>query len=551
LTIDSKLSIVFNSHSILMMNKPKQANHQALPPSGPAREALREKGQFWTPQWLAKIMAAWVVAERPSTLFDPAVGPGTFFAAARDVGFSGNFAGFEVDDTVLTDSYKLGLNPAELHDTIIGDFIGHRISRSFPAIISNPPYIRHHRLSLEQKKELRQLSQHCLGFALDGRVGLHIYFLLKCLDHLAPNGRLAFLLPADVCEGVSSTVVWKRLGEKFRIDAVLTFDKCTAPFPNVDTNAMVFLLSHRPPSKQVRWLRIIKPDSEAILSALEETSSASNNSLTIQQRNLNELLTTGLSRPMRASGRTGAPLSAFAKVMRGIATGANEFFFLTAEQIQKYGLDKSYFKRAIGRTRDCPGDIVTREDLEKLDRAGRPTWLLNLGRESEQELPATIRDYLKVGEQMGLPVRSLIETRKPWYRMEVRTVPGLLFAYLGRRDCRFILNRAGALPLTGFLCIFPWDESKAYVEKLWRALNHEDTQANLVFVGKSYGGGALKVEPRKLDDLEIPQHVLNEVGLEPVQSWSQVALLETPELKRKKRVAASRSPKSKKCQPIS
>ena len=534
LTIDLKLSIVFNSHGILMMNKPKQPNHQVLPPSGPAREALREKGQFWTPQWLAKIMATWVVAERPSTLFDPAVGPGTFFAAARDIGFTGNFSGFEVDDAVLAESYKLGLNPAELHDTTIGDFISQPISRSFPAIISNPPYIRHHRLSLEQKKELRQLSQHCLGFPLDGRVGLHIYFLLKCLDHLAPNGRLAFLLPADVCEGVSSTIVWKRLGEKFRIDAVLTFDKSTAPFPNVDTNAMVFLLSRRQPSKQVRWLRVIKPDSQAILSALEETSSASNDSLTIQHRNLDELLTTGLSRPMRSAQRTGTPLSAFAKVVRGIATGANEFFFLTADQIQKYGLDKSYFKRAIGRTRDCPGDVVTREDLEKLDRAGRPTWLLSIGRESEQELPAKIRNYLKVGEQMGLPVRSLIETRNPWYRMEVRTVPGLLFAYLGRRDCRFILNRAGALPLTGFLCVFPWDESKAYVEKLWRALNHEDTQANLIFVGKSYGGGALKVEPRRLDDLEIPQHVLDEVGLAPTQSCGQVALLETPQPKPKK-----------------
>jgi hypothetical protein len=233
----------------------------------------------------------------------------------------------------------------------------------------------------------------------------------------------------------------------------------------------------------------------------------------------------------------GTPLSAFAKVVRGIATGANEFFFLTAEQIQEYGLDKSYFKRAIGRTRDCPGDIINREDLEKLDRAGRPTWLLSLGRESEKELPAKIRNYLKVGEQMGLPVRSLIETRNPWYRMEVRTVPGLLFAYLGRRDCRFILNRAGALPLTGFLCVFPWDDSKAYVEKLWRALNHEDTQANLVFVGKSYGGGALKVEPRQLDALEIPQHVLKEVGLTPVQSWSQVALLEKSQPKSKRRIA--------------
>lgn len=519
------------------MNTANRPNHQKLPAGGPAREALREKGQFWTPPWLAKTMAAWVIAARPTTLFDPAVGPGTFFAAAREVGFAGEFAGFELDDVVLAESYKLGLNPAELRGTTIGDFINQQIKCNYPAIISNPPYIRHHRLGAEQKKELRQLSKHCLGFSLDGRVGLHIYFLLKCLDHLAPNGRLAFLLPADVCEGVSSTVVWKRLGEKFRIDAVITFDKSAAPFPSVDTNAMVFLISNRQPSKQVRWLRVVKPDSEAITSALDESATRVRDALTIQHRNLDELLATGLSRPLRTKGSAGVPLSAFARVVRGIATGANEFFFLTAEQIRKHGLDKAYFKRAIGRTRDCPGDIVTREDLEKLDRAGRPTWMLSLGRESEQDLPATIRDYLKTGEQLGLPKRSLIETRKPWYRMEARPVPGLLFAYLGRRDCRFILNRSGAVPLTGFLCVFPWDESEAYVQKLWRALNHKDTQANLVFVGKSYGGGALKVEPRRLDALEIPQHVLNEVGLTPVESWSQAALLESPPPETRKHTA--------------
>lgn len=522
-----------------MMSTTNRQSHQTLPASGPARETLRKKGQFWTPQWLAKIMAAWVVAERPATLFDPAVGPGTFFAAAREAGFTGDFTGFELDDAVLAESYKLGLSPSELRGTIVGDFISQRVVQSYPAIISNPPYIRHHRLSEEQKKELHQLAKHCLGFSLDGRVGLHIYFLLKCLDHLAPNGRLAFLLPADVCEGVSSTVVWKRLGEKYRIDAVLTFDKSAAPFPNVDTNAMLFLLSHRQPSKQVRWLRVVKPDSEAVLAALDGGTTDCGDALSIQHRKLDELLATGLSRPPRAHGSAGVPLSAFARVVRGIATGANEFFFLTAEQIRQHALEKSYFKRAIGRTRDCPSATVTREDLDKLDRAGRPTWLLSLGKESERDLPATIRNYLKIGERMGLPTRSLIETRKPWYRMEERTVPGLLFAYLGRRDCRFILNRAGAVPLTGFLCVFPWDESEAYVRKLWRALNHEDTQANLVFVGKSYGGGALKVEPRQLDDLEIPEHVLKEVGLAPVQAWNQMVLLEALQPDEKKRRAAT------------
>jgi len=506
--------------------------HQLVPSSGPQREALRVKGQFWTPPWLAKAMAAWVTADRPHQLFDPAVGPGTFFTAAREVGFKGNFAGYELDETVLEDAYKLGLSPSELAGIQIGDFVRNQVEGNFPAIISNPPYIRHHRLSSQQKRELRQLAVHCLGFPLDGRVGLHVYFLLKCLEHLAPNGRLAFLLPADVCEGVSSAIFWSRLAERYHIESVITFDEIAAPFPAVDTNAIVFMISNRPPVAKVRWARIRKPQTEAVLSALQSGTSPS---ALVHDRDLSELLSTGMSRPPRINGSHGVPLSAFARVMRGIATGANEFFFLTEEQIRQHRLDKRYFKRAIGRTRDCRHEKLVAMDIEALDKAGRPTWLLSIGKESKEALPVALRNYIEAGERLELHERSLIKTRKPWYRMEERGVPGLLFAYLGRRDCRFIENCAGVVPLTGFLCVYPWDTSKEYREKLWRALNHARTIANLPFVGKSYGGGAIKVEPRQLDSLEIPQEVLNEVGLKPVESFMQPALLETPTKNSKKK----------------
>ncbi len=218
----------------------KLTSIQKLPSAGPEREALREKGQFWTPPWLAKVMAAWVTAQKPDSLFDPAVGPGTFFSAAREIGYAGHFDGFELHEAALDESHKLGLSRNELERIVIGDFISSRTRRTFPAIISNPPYIRHHRLDGLRKDELRILAERVLGFALDGRVGLHVYFLLKCFEHLSPSGRLAFLLPADVCEGISSKALWNRVCERFRLEAVLTFTESAAPFPNVDTNAMVF-----------------------------------------------------------------------------------------------------------------------------------------------------------------------------------------------------------------------------------------------------------------------------------------------------------------------
>ena len=503
---------------------------QNLPGAGPQREALREKGQFWTPFWLAKAMAGWVTEPNPGTLFDPAVGPGTFFAAARAVGFAGKFAGYELHERAFAEGERLGLCAVDFADVVVGDFISARLNCTFPAIISNPPYIRHHRLSELRKRELRRIAERVLGFPLDGRVGLHVYFLLKCLEILAPAGRLAFLLPADVCEGISSRPFWNRLCERFHLEAVLTFDAAAAPFPKVDTNAMVFLISNNTPHDRLRWIRVLERDSDTITHAVRGVANRNGDhpALACHDRKLAEALATGLSRPPRSASSKGVPLTHFARVMRGIATGANDFFFLTRQQIAELGLDARYFARAIGRTRDCPGDTLKPATLAALERQARPSWLLNLDGTSKERLPAALRLYLEQGEQQRLHERALIQSRRPWYKMEQRMPPPILFAYLGRRDCRFILNEAGVVPLTGFLCVYPWDSQPDAVRRLWRALNHPTTLENLAFAGKSYGGGALKVEPRQLDMLEIPDAVLKEVGLKSPPVATELTLLEEP-----------------------
>lgn len=482
--------------------------------------------------WLAKAMAEWVTQNQPEILFDPAVGPGTFFAAAREQGFAGELRGHEIHADAFADGWKLGLTPDDFRQVQMTDFISAPTRTQYPAIISNPPYIRHHRLGEARKLELKQLGLDHLGFSLDGRVGLHIFFLLKCLVQLAPGGRLAFLLPADVCEGISSSAFWNRICQQYRLVAAMTFSDEAAPFPAVDTNAMVFLFTKDKPDEDFLWLRVLARNTEAIAVALAARKSS--DAVIVHKRKLTEAVKTGLSRPPRAQNNFNVPLSHFAKIVRGIATGGNEFFFLTREQMRSHKLPAQFFRRAIGRTRDCPTDRLKPGDLDRLEVAGRATWMLNLAGDVAEQLPQSLQAYLKIGAQSGLPERSLIKTRRPWYKMEKRATPPILFAYLGRRDCRFILNEADVVPLTGFLCVYPWDTTQAEVKKLWRALNHPDTLANLSFVSKSYGGGALKTEPRQLDQLEIPQSVLDEVGLKTNKPASQPMLLEKPVTKNQK-----------------
>ncbi|MGL6282938.1 MAG: hypothetical protein ACRC2J_11075, partial [Microcoleaceae cyanobacterium] len=131
-----------------------------------------------------------------------------------------------------------------------------------------------------------------------------------------------------------------------------------------------------------------------------------------------------------------------------------------------------------------------------------------------EKLHPQLIKYLSQGEKLGLPERALIRQRKPWYKMEKRQIPPILFTYLGRRHQRFIINEAAVLPLTGFLCIYPHNCDLLFINQLWQALNEPATINNLSLVGKSYGAGAIKVEPGNLQRLVIPENIVKKYSLD-------------------------------------
>ena len=512
--------------------------HAALPRTGERRQELQRKGQFWTPTWVAGPMVSYALAGGAQSLFDPAVGPGTFFVAARAQAFKGTFSGCELHAEALGESKNHGLSSDDIAGVTIGDFL----ATPFPklsAIVSNPPYIRHHRIPLSSKFEFQNRVRHELGLTIDGRAGLHVYFFIRCLQMLDVGGRLAFIVSADICEGVFAKTLWAWVADHFCLDGVVTFAPGAAPFPGVDTNALIFLLRNDKPKREFTWARVQRSDPRALeqlLLSLNETKSSE--SIEVCRREVAEGIQTGLSRPPHKPTESVVLLKDIAHVMRGIATGANDFFVMTSAQAKERGLDQSLFVRCIGRTRDCPDDRITEGRLVELEREGRPTWLLDVPDLPIAELPEPVRDYLRHGEEQGLPTRALIMSRRSWYRMEQRKVPALLFAYLGRRSSRFILNDAGIVPLTGFLCVYPTPGVEPHA--LWSALNEPPVIEGLSRVGKSYGDGAIKVEPRSLEQLAIPCSILFKHGIVVRAPASQLPLLEPRQRYPTKRIQPSR-----------
>ncbi|MBO0726504.1 MAG: N-6 DNA methylase [Blastocatellia bacterium] len=501
----------------------QQAQPQKLPSDWTAREALREKGQFWTPQWVAEAMIAYCLAGAAESVFDPAVGAGAFFIAAKKIAENKrrriNLFGAELDRDALRQAESNGLPARDLEKVMIGDFVLRPPDRRFPAIVANPPYIRHHRLPPSIKESLRAFGAELIGKKLDGRAGMHIYFLLRALQLLSDGGRLAFIVPADTCEGVFAKTLWRWITDRYRLDAVVTFAPAASPFPNVDTNPIVLLIRNARPESRFLWAQCRRAGSGALREWIDAGfDPVSTDELTIHVRDLQEGLDSGLSRPQRERSDAGISLATFARVMRGIATGANDFFFLTRQRANELKIPTEMLLPAIGRARDAVTEEITQDTLRQLEAADRPTLLFTPDGREFDDFPEAARDYLRQGRDAELYKRPLIAMRRPWYKMEIRKPPPLLFAYLGHRKTRFIRNLAGVMPLTSFLCVYPHREDADSIDRLWQALKHPDTTKNLALVGKSYGSGAIKVEPRALERLPIPRHVVAELSLAPARS---------------------------------
>ncbi len=163
---------------------------------------------------------------------------------------------------------------------------------------------------------------------MDGRAGLHIYFLIQALSLLQEGGRLAFIMPADVCEGTFATKLWRWIASNYRLDAIVTFAPEATPFPDVDTNPMIFLIQRAAPKEKFLWAICHEPSTQALRMWIHSGLGViSNDALSVTERDLGEGLATGLSRPPTVKQVTKYVLGDLAEVVRGIATGANEFFF--------------------------------------------------------------------------------------------------------------------------------------------------------------------------------------------------------------------------------
>jgi hypothetical protein len=192
------------------------------------------------------------------------------------------------------------------------------------------------------------------------------------------------------------------------------------------------------------------------------------------------------------------PLREFARIRRGVATGANDFFFLTDSQVNR--LPDNSAVRALVRLSHLDGEVLDLATHDEIGHLGYPRWLLSL---SSQVNDATLVELIRDAEERGLHRRHITSQRHPWYSVERVVPPDILLASMAKHRFRVARNDARVTPSNSIYGIYVSD-ARVSIPRLTTWLHSDAGQVQLRAVARHYAGGLYKLEPRDVLKMTIP-----------------------------------------------
>lgn len=519
------------------------------------QESRRKLGQFRTPPKIADLMASWIIDNGTETVLDPGMGAGALSAASYREKQQ------KSDEAVLADIYTADLNELALvmgatsltllnhsgpHNLQIGDFLEldpGDVDGQVDAVISNPPYSRHHELNEEYKERVNSQAETELGRNLSALSPMYAYFYYHSTKFLSPGGRMSFITPSEFLETSYGESLKQYLVDEYDIKALVLFDRDeTSKFDEAMTTSLVsFLEKPNSEGDEDELTRIVRVDGEPSERTLLDAINGDVEGQTewgfinvVRQDNLDaEEKWTSLFDPLDIDTSGLTELSELATVNRGIATGKNDYFCLTQNEVEEWNIDKKYLSKIVRNSRSVPGYDYTTEDWEQEREEGGEAWVLyhlkeldsdqiNQAMPDEAEGNATLTayadedfennetpsviEYLQHGMSDNVEAHSgyLARNRNPWFVVDRRDPPPILVTYMSRGGSRFIRNETDARNLSNLHGIyFDVDITESQMKALLAYLNSGFASEVVRRSGRTYSSGMDKIEPNEMEGVPV------------------------------------------------
>jgi len=482
-------------------------------------EHMKSLGQFFTPFPIAQFMAKWITSNpQCNTILDPAVGLGVFFRAIlkeADV-TSYQLIGYDVDPQVLKKAKILFQGYEDSIRLINRDYMFNDWNNRYDGIICNPPYQRFQ--NYKNRNEILAEFQSRLGLALSGLTNLHTLFLLKSVNQLSENGRAAYILPSEFLNADYGVFIKRNLITHKSLKYVIVFDFTENLFDNVITTSCILLFDNSADIKAVEFIAVKSLDDLAYLESqfpLYPNIKTSGKAVLYEDLDENIKWRAYYKKQNGSKYKNLVPLSTYGKIVRGIATGDNDYFTFNEQKKLEFEIEDKYLLPCLTKANQASSYFFTKEDFEKLRVAGKNVYLLNI----TDVTSSAVRRYIQLGEKLGVHKKYLTSHRTPWYSIESRPSAPILVTVFNRNGLRFVRNEADVRNLTCFHCFYLDMFAMEKIDILMAYLITDVAREIFNDNRREYGDGLEKFEPNDLNNSKV-------IDLQVVSQSSVIEILE-------------------------
>ncbi|GHT19826.1 methylase [Bacteroidia bacterium] len=479
-------------------------------------EHRKKFAQFFTPVAVAEMMVKWLLGnENLKTVLEPAFGLGIFSRALLSQKNDIQIKGFEVDNLIFEQAKNEFADTGKMN-LLLQDYMYNDWQNKYDGIICNPPYFKFH--DYDNKNILKEIETH-LQCSLSGFTNLYTLFLLKSIHQLAPNGRCAYIIPSEFLNSDYGTLVKKHLLKTGTLRHIIVVGFEEKVFDDALTTACIVLCANDNKTDKVQFSNIQSMDElkkiEQLITEYPEISAISQ---VFAFSELNpEIKWKAYYQPQNGHKyKNLVPFSTYAKVVRGIATGANDYFTFSLSKAKEYAIDERYLLPCICHCVDVKEAFFTQSDFEHLKQSDKNVFLLNAINAKDER----VTKYIQKGETEKIDKKYLTASRNPWYLLENRPPAPIWVSVFNRTGLRFIRNEANVSNLTTFHCIYPNQSqlfSKISIDLLFAYLLTDTARQIFEDNSREYGNGLQKFEPndinkgKMLDLALLPEKSRNKV----------------------------------------
>ena len=464
------------------------------------------RGGYYTPKELALFLSEWVSKNNPNKILEPSFGDGVFLKAmSKFLETKSVIEGIELDlNEFLKVKEKNISNVSVINDDFLSWYLNNpNKNNSFDAVIGNPPFIRYQYLSKEDQQFSEEIfKKHNLKFTK--HTNAWVPFIVSSISLLKPGGRFAMVVPSEIIHVMHAQSLRVFLGECCK--KILIIDPEEIWFEDTLQGAVMLMIEKKKNSNDLSdGLKIKQVKGNSFLKRNPDEYFLNND---FSDREL-------ISGKWTKALLSDTEISLFEKIIEhnevykfsdiadvavGIVTGANKFFLVNTDTVEKHQLAK-YAHPMFGRSQHCPGVLYNNKQHEKNKENKLPTNFLWFDVESEEQLSNSASRYIKIGEKEELHRRFKCRIREPWFK-----VPSIYSTSIG------MLKRCHNSPKLIFNEIDAYTTDTAYriktrdinEKKLVYCFINSFTALCAEIEGRYYGGGVLELVPSEIRSLYIP-----------------------------------------------